>query len=99
MASRSLGRGHVVEVNACTYNDGRVLAEIVDGNGHVVEGFGREECRGFSGDSIRSQLSWEGGLTCPTDGCHLRVILRRAMLYGIETRKDSKAAGGAIRNG
>jgi hypothetical protein len=47
-----------VTINARTQPGGAVTAEIVDRRGRVVRGFGREDCLGFQGDSVRHELTW-----------------------------------------
>jgi len=84
ISSEPMRRGELLEINARTYKDGRILAELVDYDGHVLKGFGRNECSGFSGDSMCAQLDWQGGRVSPTDECRARLILRRAMLYGMQ---------------
>ena len=84
VSSRPMRCGEFLEINARTYKDGQIVAELVDKDGQVIEGFGRNECRGFSGDSMCTQLDWQGGRAGPIDRCFVRFILRRAMLYGIQ---------------
>ena len=84
VSSRPMRCGEFLEINARTYKDGQIVAELVDKDGQVIEGFGRNECRGFSGNSMCTQLDWQGGPAGPTDRCFVRLILRRAMLYGMQ---------------
>jgi len=69
-------------INAVTNEDGCVEAELCDSEGRVVEGFGRDACRPIHGDHKAATLSWKGQEACPADGCRLRLIVKRARLYG-----------------
>jgi hypothetical protein len=48
-----------VMINAKTATAGYVVAELLDSNDHVIPGFSRDECRAFSGDSVRHTLTWK----------------------------------------
>ena len=60
----------------------------IDGReiGPALEGYSREDCRAFRGDSKCAPLTWTGGERCPRGGLLLRFHLRRARLYGFEWR-------------
>ena len=76
--------GEVLDVNVSTFRGGELLAELVDDSGNVLPGFGWEECDGFSGDALRTTMTWRGNAQCPSDGLRVRFTLRRARLYGFE---------------
>ena len=48
-----------VTINAKTASDGFVAAEILDRQNRVVPGYSREDCRSFTGDSVRHVLKWK----------------------------------------
>ena len=63
---------------------GEIVAEVLDDQGKLVPGYSREDCRAFSGDSLRHALSWKGGdfLGGLLGGTvRLRFHLRNARLY------------------
>ena len=74
--------GKQLIVNALTSGDGYVKAELFTKTDDTVSGFGRDQCREIIGDHKYSPLVWKGGEVCPRDGYQLRLILKRARLYG-----------------
>jgi len=76
-------RGQVLEINARTWRDGEVLAELVNGDGESVPGFQRSDAAAVRGDSMRTTVTWRGETACPAEGLHVRLILRRACVYGV----------------
>lgn len=48
-----------VSLNARTGEGGAIVAEILDRNDQVLEGFSREDCFPFTGDGVRHRLAWE----------------------------------------
>jgi hypothetical protein len=52
--------GTSLVVNARCREKGSIAAEIVDIRDRVVEGFSRDECDVFEGDSVRHTFSWKG---------------------------------------
>ncbi len=48
----------LVTINARTRSGGSITAEILDRKNRVVEGFSREQCLAFQGDSVRHSLRW-----------------------------------------
>ena len=73
-----------------TLDDGEIAAELITDAGREVgppvEGFERDKCRSFRGDSLCAPLVWEGRDKCPADGLLLRLYIRRARLHGFEWR-------------
>ena len=82
--------GKTLFVNAMTLDDGEIAAELITDAGREVgppvEGFERDKCRSFRGDSLCAPLVWEGRDKCPADGLLLRLYIRRARLHGFEWR-------------
>jgi hypothetical protein len=73
-----------VTINARTGAGGYVVAEILDRNNRVLQGFSREDCVPFRGDATRHRLTWK---TAAFDASQLegdkklRFYLRHADLY------------------
>jgi hypothetical protein len=81
-------------VNAVTRGDGYVAAEVLGPDGGPLPGYGRRDCRQFTGDSLGATLSWEGSPALPQpgpEGLRLRFVLRDADLYSFQV---APAAGG-----
>jgi len=71
-------------INARTEKDGYVTAEILDEDDNVLNGFSREECIPFTGDSVRHVLKWRKGELDESQregDKKLRFYLKRAELY------------------
>jgi hypothetical protein len=45
----------------CDASNGELIVEVLDERGDVVEGFGREDCKGVRGDQISAPLAWREG--------------------------------------
>ena len=82
--SASVRQGQTLDIGARTIGNGEVLAELVDADGNVPPGFGRETSDAFTGDESRSKVTWRGNAECPADGLRARFYLRQAFLYGFE---------------
>ena len=85
--------GKTLYINALTLPDGEISAELRRDDGWEIgppiEGFGREDCAPFHGDSKCAPLTWKGGDRCPREALLLRLHLTRARLYGFEWRVTS----------
>ena len=42
----------------CDASNGELIVEVLDERGDVVEGFGREDCKGVRGDQISAPVEW-----------------------------------------
>ena len=82
-ASLQMKKGEVLNINAASVKNGNIQVELIDQNGKPIVGFTRDDCDGFSGDSIRHTVRWQGKEGSPVDGVHPRFILQRARLYGL----------------
>lgn len=73
-----------VTINAACGEGGYVLAELLDTEGNVIEGFSREQCAPFTGDAVDHVLTW-ATTDLPEDAREpdkkIRFILRNAHLY------------------
>ncbi len=66
---------------------GWVKAQVLDVGGSPLEGLGLQECRPFTGDSVRGEITWAGrSLTdlSPDQEIQLRFVLDDADLYAYE---------------
>ena len=73
-----------VTINARTWDDGYVAAELLDTNNQPVPGFTRKECIPFRGDSFRHVLTWKAeALPDAMVGVDkkIRFYLKNAELY------------------
>ncbi len=84
VTSAEMDKGQSLDINASTVKDGEILAELLDGEGRVAQGFDRDACDPFSGDAPLHRITWKGKAAAPADGLQARFILRRAVLYGFE---------------
>ena len=82
-----IGRGETLEIGAATFRDGELRAELVGEDGKAVEGFDRDACDRFSGDTMRTTMTWRGKRVAPADGLQVRFILRNVRLYGFEFKR------------
>ncbi len=78
--------GNRLVVNAAVQGEGGfVEAELLTLDGYVIEGFGRQDCDSFSGDSLAHTFSWQGREDI---GSHLPVRVRfymdKAKLYALQ---------------
>lgn len=73
-----------ITINAKTAANGYVAAELLDRDSNVVEGFSREQCTPFNGDSVSHTLTWRTAefTTSQQDGdLKIRFYLKDADLY------------------
>jgi hypothetical protein len=75
--------GKQLFVNAVTVGDGKVEAELLQGD-EPIPGFARADCLPFTGDEKRGVIRWKGGNCCPQEKVRVRFYLNRARLYSFE---------------
>jgi hypothetical protein len=71
-------------INARVAPGGHVAAELLDAENRVIPGFGRGDCVGFSGDSVRQVLTWKCAELPPaqrTTDKKIRFFLKNADLF------------------
>jgi hypothetical protein len=75
-------------INARTKSDhsekapGFVCVEVEDENGHVLPGYGREDCAPLQGDSLRHRVRWKDHASLPAETVYrLRFVYRDASLF------------------
>ena len=74
--------GDRLYVNANARN-GKLLAEILDEQEHVIQGYSRDDCTPLSADGTREPLTWGGRTLKPLAGRRIRIrfLLENAELY------------------
>jgi hypothetical protein len=72
-------------LNVVTIKGGSLEAELI-ADGKPLPGFSRTDCKIVQGDHRKITLAWEGGTKSPRDRIQIRFFLRRARLYGFETK-------------
>jgi len=76
------GKKLILNAATSTVTEGELQAELLDPDGHVVEGFGTDDFVPWRGDRVAAGARWSGGEACPLEHCAVRFHLRRARLYG-----------------
>ena len=73
-------------INARCHSDGFVAVEVMDNWDNVWEGYARQDCRPFTGDSVHHKFSWSGGdaVNMVPGIIKLRFHLRNAELYSFQ---------------
>ena len=82
-------------INARCEPDGYVEVEMADTWGNAWEGYARQDCQTFTGDSVRHQVTWSGHETVNEEpfGVKLKFFLRKAELYGFQFAGSYSGAG------
>jgi hypothetical protein len=76
--------GHIV-VNAKCHEGGYLQAAVADGNGNVLQGYEKENCVTFSGDTVAHQLMWKEKEVVPNRGfIKLQFFMRNAELFSFQ---------------
>ena len=65
---------------------------MLDAQGEVMPGCGREDCDPLTGDSVNQAVTWGRVRALPAGPLRLRFILRNASLYAFAVG-DSRCAG------
>jgi len=76
------GQQLILNAATSTVTEGELHAELLDSDGNVVEGFGKDDFIPWRGDSTAAPARWTGGDVCPLDECAVRFHLLRSRLYG-----------------
>ena len=71
---------------------GSLRVEVLDAQGEVMPGCGREDCDPLTGDSVNQAVTWGRVRALPAGPLRLRFILRNASLYAFAVG-DSRCAG------
>jgi len=78
--------GKRLTVNAACLG-GELRAELLDADGNVVPGFGRDECDPLTGDEIRHVVTWKGNEDLSAlrgKTLRLRLLVRRGDAYAFQ---------------
>ena len=84
--SRSSPTGSRLWINARCEADGYVDVEVTDAWGSPWDGYSRQECQTFTGDSVHHPVAWASSETVNdiATGVKLKFYLRNAELYGFQ---------------
>ncbi len=82
-----------LHVNAFVDKGGYLKAEVVDREGEVVEGYGRDDCNPVTGEGVDQILTWKSKKFLPGGGAkRLRFIFQSTCLYSFKAGDDVKPA-------
>jgi hypothetical protein len=85
--------GKCLRVNAVTVQDGKLEAELLDGD-EPIPGFTRADCIPLQGDHESGLMRWKGGYRCPAEEVRVRFYLNRARLYSCDWTAEPKHGAG-----
>ncbi len=72
-----------VTVNARVAEGGELRAELCDGDGRVIEGFGLGDCEVLTGDRLTHRVVWKGGMPRASGAWRLRLVGRSVTVFGV----------------
>jgi hypothetical protein len=93
---RLTGMAGPLHVN-CAATGGSLRVEVLDGNGKVIPGFGRDDCRPVTGDSIDAVVQWKQETRLPAGTLRLRFVMQRASLYAFSAGNRTAVVEDAAR--
>ena len=71
-----------LELNVACNKGGYVDIEVTDVDENVLKGFSRADCDTFTGNSVKTTITWKGKSEIPHNDClRLRFFMRNAALY------------------
>ncbi len=74
--------GRTLELNAACGPKGYVEVEVTDADDNILDGFSRSDCDAFTGDRVKTTITWKGKTEIPQlDSLRLRFFMRDASLY------------------
>ncbi len=83
--------GGVMQVN-CNARGGSIRVELLDAEGKVIPGYGREDCEPLTGDSIRGTVAWKTKKELPSGSpIRFRFVMDRARLFSFTAGEGAKA--------
>ena len=91
LTKRFANPGGPLEVNYHA-RGGSVRVEILDAEGNVIPGYGRDECEALKGDSIRQAVAWKTKSEIPATAgpIRFRFILDHGRLYSFNAGEGAK---------
>lgn len=70
---------------------GSIRVEVLDADGRVINGYGRDECEPLTGDAIRGTVAWKTKKELPAGSeVRFRFILKHAQLFSFMPGSDVK---------
>ena len=77
--------GKKLELNAACGEGGYLAVEVTDADENIVDGFSRKDCDTFTGDRVKTTITWNGNAEIPHgDSLRLRFFARNASLYSFK---------------
>ena len=73
-------KGDQLHIN-CDADNGSIKLELLDIEGHVIDGFCADECRALNGDHVDVVANWRPRKTLPEGPVRIRFLLENAELY------------------
>ena len=84
--------GGSLVVNLKCHPGGRLQAAIADGQGNVLPGFKRQNCRTLAGDGVRCPLTWRGQSRLPAGRVlKLHFFMQNAERFSFSSWKPLEA--------
>lgn len=84
------GTGGVMQVNFDS-RGGRLLVEVLDAEGRVIPGYGRDACEPLEGESIRQPVTWKTKKELPSEGTiRFRFLMEHVRLYSFMVGEQAK---------
>ncbi len=91
LTKRFEGVGGALAVNYSARR-GSLRVELLDGNGDVIPGYGRDECEPLTGDSVRQTVTWKEKKELPSEAgaVRFRFLLEHARLYSFNAGENAR---------
>lgn len=92
LTCRFTGVSGVMQVNSDP-RGGAVRVEVLDGDGRVIPGYGRDDCEPLTADGVRQTVAWKARKELPADAgaVRFRFLLERARLFSFMVGNAAKA--------
>ncbi len=91
VTKRFVGVGGSLQVN---YNarGGALRVELLDADGRVIPGYGRDDCEPLTGNTVRQVVTWKDKKQLPTEPetVRFRFLLDRARLYSFNAGENAR---------
>lgn len=88
--------GAPLAVNYAARDGGMLAVEILNEQGAVIEGYGREDCLPLAGDSVNAAVTWKTRSALPDSPgpIRLRFLLRNVSLYSYNAKSQREGSVG-----
>lgn len=92
LTKRLSGAAGPLRVNYRAEAGGSLRVEVLDANGKVIAGYGRDECRALTGDSLDQAVTWTNRDKLPAGGplIRLRFTMENASLFSFAAGRQLK---------